>query len=166
MILQNRQESWIVLFFLSRSSLYPSFVHLLPLVEGNAMQVIYFVSWDTLLALLAGRSVGSQLGPRVSLRLSQALAHQPSGVDYSFEERQIHFRLTNSELPTATLYVLHLHVKVHAHLFSISPLHSYFQRTWAWSPSRALRWWPAALHICSEALDYQRSPEGRANRGR
>lgn len=40
-------------------------------------------------------------------------------------------------------------------LFSVAPLHSYFQRMWVWSPFRALRWWPAALHICSEALGCQ-----------
>lgn len=45
------------------------------------------------------------------------------------------------------------------YLFSVSPLHSYFQHMWAWSPSQSLQWWPAVLHICSEALGCQRSPE-------
>lgn len=54
----------------------------------------------------------------------------------------------------------------YSYLFSVSPSHSYFQRMLAWSPFQALRWWPAALHICSEALGCQRSPEVQATRRR
>lgn len=44
-------------------------------------------------------------------------------------------------------------------LVLVSPSHSCCPRRWVWSPSPALRWWPAARHICSGAPGCSQCPE-------
>lgn len=138
--------------FISRSlPLRLFFIDFLP-TEKNAMQVDFSVCfWVTCGSSRRGKAL-LRLGPGVPLRLRQAFPHQSSGVDYSCPEGWGLFGWNPKESVQSGTY-----------LVSASPWRSCFQHTWAWFPSRVLRWWRAALHICSEALDCRWSPGVQEN---
>lgn len=75
--------------FFSLQEHFHLFLVLLPLLRGNAMQVIIICLRHAVSCSCSQDHLHLKLGPRVSLRLSQALTHQPPGVDYSFEGRRV-----------------------------------------------------------------------------